>query len=936
MNSKFFKSVWNASLGNYVAVAENAKNHVDCQSVSTPSLPREESQTILSKRFPLRASVVVMGCVLNFFSYSAWAAPCTGSGGGGNIFVSGPGINCTLADGRYAGNQAVEIENGAIVTNDGTLDLFINSNSIGRGVRVVSGGQALLNNINVTGGNSGGQMYGIHASAGTITLAGDFNFTGYGTNVIGAVAGEMPTNTAGTVIINGNTNISILGGGNSGHGLISRSTMGSLLTTQGDVSINNSANNGYGLEAFNSGTMNLNGQNNTVIMSGTGSIGASVLNTAVLTILHNLDITATGANDNGVNAGGGILTIGGDLSSNSTGTSITAIGGAKVSVAGQTMASATQDNAFGVYASGTNSAITLADANITTSGVGSHGVYATANGSVNLNGTGTTSITVNGNASSSSETNGVYAAGNGHITTTVGTVLNIAMSGNAAGSIRSYGINSSAAGSSVILNGTTNITTTGFNSFGARAISGGSLIANGNLNITTTQGTGIQSTDVGGLVTLAGAQNSINVSAQNGSITNGLLVSNGTLNLNSGSSTTIETHGTNAYGIQMQYSGSVLNLLGNLSIETFGPTSHGFYLTSASTYSFDGAANHQMPTFVIHGLNSAVLDANGGGSLFTLTNDAALNMSMTPVAGTWGAKAEGSGRVLFTGSASSGGTGLWASGTNSTVELAGTSNAAGSRVLLDASGILNISAATQPMQIGSLEGIANTRVNLGNSTLSIGNNNSSNNGSLVDNANFAGSFTNAGNGSLLKTGDTTQILSGLNNTVASVLVNGGTLSFQQAGAFNTSGNYTTANGGTTDIGQELSTLNVGGIFTQQNGSALSVTIGATPDITADTAVLDGTLVVRGFDDGQPPAKASEVTTNNYTLIHTTNGITGDFINNPLDLRSTWIICCIKGISRQMARITTWASNWPGPRVGRRRVPAVLLWHRTPRLILTRR
>ncbi|PVZ88028.1 hypothetical protein C9426_10585, partial [Serratia sp. S1B] len=881
MNSKFFKSVWNASLGNYVAVAENAKNHVDCQSVSTPSLPGEGSQTILSKRFPLRASVVVMSCVLNFFSYSALAAPCTGSGGGGQIGVNTPGTNCSLADGRYAGNQAIQVENGSTVTNDGTLDLFINSNSIGRGVRVITGGLALLNNVNVTGGTSGGQMYGLHASLGTISLTGDYSFTGTGNGAIGAVSGEQPS-ARGTLTIEGNTDISILGGNNT-LGLVSRSTGGSVLTTQGDVTIANAGTNGYGVNVIDSAIMNLNGQNNTITMTGGTSFGLSVKNSATLSILHDVNVTATGVNNNGVNASGGTLTIGGNLSSHSTGTSITAIGGAKVSVAGQTTASTTQDNAYGVYASGANSAITLADANITTNGVGSHGVYATVNGSVNLNGTGTTSITVNGNASSSSETNGVYVAGNGHITTAAGTVLNIVMNGNANGTNRTYGVHATGAVAFITLNGTTNITTTGFNGFGLRGDGGGTVISNGNLNITTAQGPGVQSTDAGTTVTLAGAQNSINVSAQNGSITNGILVSNGArLNINS-TNTTIETHGTNAYGIHLgSMSGANVNLNGAVSIETFGPTSHGFYLTAGSTYTFDGAANHQMPTFVIHGQDSAALDANDNGSLFTLTNNAALNMSMTPVAGTWGAKAETAGRVRFQGDSSTGGTGLWASN-NGTIDLWGNADAAGSRVRLDTNSTLNLeSTGTSTVSIGSLEGLAGNTVNLYGHTLSIGANNSGNNGSLINEANFAGSFGNAGSGSLLKTGDTTQILSGLNNTVASVLVNGGTLSFQQVGAFNTSGNYTTANGGTTDIGQELSTLNVGGIFTQQNGSALSVTIGATPDITADTAVLDGTLVVRGFDDGQPPAKASEVTTNNYTLIHTTNGITGDFINNPLD------------------------------------------------------
>ncbi|WP_152554875.1 hypothetical protein [Serratia sp. DD3] len=372
--------------------------------------------------------------------------------------------------------------------------------------------------------------------------------------------------------------------------------------------------------------------------------------------------------------------------------------------------------------------------------------------------------------------------------------MDITLSGNASGVNRAYGAHATGAGASITLNGTTNITTTGFNGFGVRGDLGGRFLSNGNLNITTAQGTGVQSADAGTIVTLAGAQNTINVSSLSNSITSGFLVTGAAqLNINS-ANTTIETHGTNAHGIQLQStSGANVNINGAVNIETFGPTSHGFYLISGSTYTFDGAANHQMPTFVIHGLNSAVLAANGGGSLFTLTNNAALNMSMTPDAGTWGAKAETAGRVRFQGNSSTGGTGLWAR--NGTLDLWGNADAAGSRVLLESGATLNLeSTGTTTVSIGSLEGLAGNTVNLYGHTLSIGANNSGNNGSLLNEATFAGSFANAATGSLLKTGNTTQILSGLNNTVASVLVNGGTLSFQQAGAFNTSGNYTTANG----------------------------------------------------------------------------------------------------------------------------------------------
>lgn len=139
--------------------------------------------------------------------------------------------------------------------------------------------------------------------------------------------------------------------------------------------------------------------------------------------------------------------------------------------------------------------------------------------------------------------------------------------------------------------------------------------------------------------------------------------------------------------------------------------------------------------------------------------------------------------------------------------------------------------------------------------------------------------TLSGSGSFTQAGPGTTIL-GSNGTQGSVNVQQGTLKFLQAGTFNTTGNYTTAAGATTDIGAANSELNVGGEFTQAENAILSVTVGANPDIIADTAVLAGTLVVNGFNDTQPVTATQAITTL-YNLIRTTGGITGNFDNNPL-------------------------------------------------------
>ena len=259
-------------------------------------------------------------------------------------------------------------------------------------------------------------------------------------------------------------------------------------------------------------------------------------------------------------------------------------------------------------------------------------------------------------------------------------------------------------------------------------------------------------------------------------------------------------------------------------------------------------------------------------------------MSMTAGPNTWGAKAEAGGVVNFQGNSNSLGTALWATGTNSVLSFANMANAAGSHVLLQSAGQLDLSATTlSAFDIGSLAGDGTASVKLGSNTLQIGNNNGNSDGSLQNNANYAGKFTGPGN--LIKSGNLTQILSGTGNTVNEVDVTGGTLQFKQTGNFSTTGAYTTTADGTTDIGINGSTLKIGGAFTQQNGANLNVALSAINNspaiITADSAQIGGTLNIAGFSttDALDPAamqKASTVGANEYHVISTASGITGDF------------------------------------------------------------
>ncbi|WP_312284314.1 autotransporter-associated beta strand repeat-containing protein [Yokenella regensburgei] len=138
-----------------------------------------------------------------------------------------------------------------------------------------------------------------------------------------------------------------------------------------------------------------------------------------------------------------------------------------------------------------------------------------------------------------------------------------------------------------------------------------------------------------------------------------------------------------------------------------------------------------------------------------------------------------------------------------------------------------------------------------------------------------GTLANAlsGSGSLTKTGSGTATLTGAGSTQGAVTVSGGTLAFGQSGAFNAA-SLTTATGAGTQVAA-TSNLVLSGALTQAAGSTLTVAKGSQPAVTAQTASLNGTLSLSGYGTAAP-ASASGIAGTQYTVIHTTNGISGDF------------------------------------------------------------
>ncbi|MEG0868268.1 MAG: autotransporter-associated beta strand repeat-containing protein [Hafnia sp.] len=130
-----------------------------------------------------------------------------------------------------------------------------------------------------------------------------------------------------------------------------------------------------------------------------------------------------------------------------------------------------------------------------------------------------------------------------------------------------------------------------------------------------------------------------------------------------------------------------------------------------------------------------------------------------------------------------------------------------------------------------------------------------------------------GSGLLSKTGSGTVTLIGSGSREGAVAVSGGTLAFGQSGDFNAD-SLSVANGAGVAVSANADVV-LSGAYSQVAGASLSVVQGAQPAISAGTANLNGTLNLSGYNVA-PPSSASGITAAQYTVIHTTNGITGNF------------------------------------------------------------
>ncbi|WP_155522481.1 autotransporter domain-containing protein [Serratia microhaemolytica] len=200
-------------------------------------------------------------------------------------------------------------------------------------------------------------------------------------------------------------------------------------------------------------------------------------------------------------------------------------------------------------------------------------------------------------------------------------------------------------------------------------------------------------------------------------------------------------------------------------------------------------------------------------------------------------------------------------------------------------GLLNLQVANALAQSRNVTIDAGASINGGGLAQQLGNLSGSgdllNSGALTLNNSadslYHGAINLTDGAGLTKTGTgELQLTSNSHNLSGDINVNEGTLTLANTSTLSVNGNYTTAANATTSLGAGV--LDISGDLIQQSGSKLEINLSETGGIKAKSAQLNqSTLSVAGFSDltsRDALLKASDMDQNTYTLIETTDGITG--------------------------------------------------------------
>jgi len=783
-------------------------------------------------------------------------------GTGGSLFLSGGTLE--VAGNVSAFNRSIVITgaSGTIQTDPGFT--FGVSGVISGGALVKTGsGNLFLNNTNTYTG-------------GTTIAAGNLFLSGANASILGDVI-----DNGGLVFAN--TSIPTFGGTISGTGNVSLQNSSLALTGTNSYAGNTSVSGGV-LSVGADANLGAAGGGYVSISTG-GTLRATSSFSTPRQMIIGSSSSSSIQTDPGVTltASGPLIGVGGAL--NKTGAGTLVLTGTNTYSAGTTISAGTLQIGNGgttgsILGNVTNNAALVFNRSNALSYAGS----ITGTGTLTQAGTGVTTLTGTGSsvgsASVAAGTLNLAQAGafatTGAYTTATGATTQIAANATlavgtaftqAGGSTLSVGLGSTQpviSAATADLNGTLNIT-----GFGASIPNTASALTSTQFNVIHTAAPGGITNDFSA-VTLGGAGSPVDYLTLAGS------KSANAQDYNVGFGLTWLAGATNGNGVfTLAGAGDLFNVDVALANQA-GPFTSGWDGTTltkagAGTLILSAANTYTGPTVINGGtLRTGIANTFASSSAVTVAGGATLDLA---------GFSQTANNLSGAGSVTLGSATLTVNDTAPTL-FSGAISGAGSLVKTGAStltltgdntytGLTTINTGTLQLGNGGTSGgVAGGIAN--NTALVV---NRSNALTLAGTLSGTGAFTQAGSG--------TTVLSGASSTQGSVNVQQGTLKFLQNGDFTTTGNYTTQAGATTDIGQLNSTLRIGGVFTQAPNSTLDATLGASPDIVSGSAVLDGTLIIRGFSEGSTPVQASQVISQTYTMLHTTGGITGNFVNNPL-------------------------------------------------------
>jgi outer membrane autotransporter protein len=403
---------------------------------------------------------------------------------------------------------------------------------------------------------------------------------------------------------------------------------------------------------------------------------------------------------------------------------------------------------------------------------------------------------------------------------------------------------------------------------GASNYSGGTTVNAGGLVVGSNSALGSGTLTVGGAAVLDSsvattlANNvvlnaNLTVLGSNNLTLNGSL--SGTGGLTKDGAATLTLNGTNTYTGGTQINAGTLALGANASLSASG------IVNVANGATFDLSAGSGTQTF---GTLTGGGTINLGANVLTI-GDATDGTFSGSIGGNGSVVKEGTGTETLTGTNTYSGATTINAGTLA-LGAGGSLSATTDVNLVNAGAGFDISGATGATSIGSLSGSAGTTVTLGANTLTLG---------TGQDATYAGAIS--GGGGLVKTGASTQTLTGANTYAGGTTLNGGTLSVSSDSNLGLSGAAIDFEGGTlqvTGTSYQQTNRNIawgagGGFDIADAGNTFTVSqplngAGALVKLGAGTLVLTGSNTYTGG-----------TTVNGGTLQGDSNSLQGDIADN---------------------------------------------------------